>query len=332
MTRQEVAVDGYCRYDPRVPDNVRARLAASTRAGLRSGAKTLLWLLSIMIPVSFFVFLLEWFGALEALSSALSPAFRRLGLPGTGAIVFLSGLFINLYSAIAAMAELGLDLRAVTILAMVGLSAHNLLVEIPVLASAGSHPLRMVVLRLLGALVAAIALSRVLPEALGLESPAFGAGFGSRTASPAGFASAVLQWGAGVGGLVVRVGLVVLTLMVVEQWLQAFGVTEWLGRKLKPLMRLFGLPESVAFLWVVSNTLGLAYGAGIVRREVAQGELSKADGDLWCHHVSLSHSLLEDTLLFVALGVPALWITVPRVLLAIVAVWERRLENALRAR
>jgi hypothetical protein len=96
-------------------------------------------------------------------------------------------------------------------------------------------------------------------------------------------------------------------------------------------MRVFGLPDDAAFLWVVSNTLGLAYGAGVLKREVADGNLSREHGDLLNHHIAVSHSLLEDTLLFVALGVPALWITVPRIVLAMLAVWERRAERAIRS-
>jgi hypothetical protein len=319
------------RYAGLVHGRTKQKLLRATRAGLADGAKTVLWLLSIMIPVSLVIFLLEWFGALAAVSGALSPAFTRIGLPGSAAIVFLSGLLINLYSAIAAMAEIGINLREVTILALVGLSAHNLLVEIPVLASAGAHPLRMTILRLLGAFVAAAGLSTFLPDALEFSLPLFSGGAASSEAGST-FGDAVLQWVVGLGRLVLRVGLVVFVLMIIEQWMQAFGFTKWLGRKLRPLMRLFGLPESVAFLWVVSNTLGLAYGAGVVRREVETGELSRTDGDLWCHHVALSHSLLEDTLLFVALGVPALWITLPRIALAMLAVWERRFELSLRNR
>jgi spore maturation protein SpmB len=317
------------RYARQVSDNWRSRIREATATGLKEGLRTVLWLLSIMIPVSFAVFLLQWFGLLTLLGRALGPGFAQIGLPGSTAIVFLSGLVINLYSAIAAMAEIGLNLREVTTLALVGLCAHNFLVEIPVLASAGAPPARMVVLRLAGAIIAALSLGALLPSELASTSPTFGIGLVTGGGA-ATFPAALLNWAGGAGGLVLRVAIIVATLMVAEQWMHAFGVTRWLGRRLRPLMKVFGLPDQVAFLWVISNTLGLAYGAGVVRREVAAGELSRADGDLWCHHVALSHSLLEDTLLFVALGVPALWIIVPRVVLAVAAVWERRLERRIR--
>jgi hypothetical protein len=264
------------------------------------------------------------------------------------------------------MAELSLSLREVTILAMITLSAHNFLVEIAVLASTGSSAVRMIFLRLLAAVIAGFALSLLLPASLADEPASFGmqtAGTPARTeagaSAPASqpgepatansaavhdggengsnggeaqrrpFAAELSDWLLQSLRLVVRVALILLALMIGERLLQELGIVRWLGKRLGPLMRLFGLPPETAFLWVVSNTLGLAYGAGVLRREVTEGRLSRAHGDLLNHHIAVSHSLLEDTLLFVALGVPALWVTVPRLVLALIAVWERRAERRL---
>jgi len=87
---------------PSVPNH---RLFPAIQKGALEGAKTALWLLAIMLPISFGVFLLEWFGLLSSIGGALEPAFRLLDVEGSGALVFLSGILINLYSAIATMAE-----------------------------------------------------------------------------------------------------------------------------------------------------------------------------------------------------------------------------------
>ncbi|MFW5717913.1 MAG: transporter [Spirochaetota bacterium] len=310
------------------------RLSIAVGEGARSGLKTALWLLSIMLPVSFAVLLLRWTGALSLLGDLLSPLFRAVDLPGSSALVFLSSLFINLYSAIAVMGELALSLREVTLLAVMGLIAHNFLVEIAVLGTTGSPPARMIVLRLVAALAAGYVLSLLVPEELAQRSAAFGAlaREGAGVTASSGFLDALGGWAVSSLLLVVRIALILLALMVGERLLQELGVVRWLGKRLGPLMKVFGLPEETAFLWVVSNTLGLAYGSGVLRREVTDGNLSRSHGDLLNHHIAISHSLLEDTLLFVALGVPALWLVVPRLVLAIAAVWERRAELALRSR
>lgn len=306
------------------------RLVRAVRTGVGAGLRTAVWLLLIMLPVSFVVLLLRWTGVLEAVSDLLSPVFRSIGLPGASALVFLSSLFVNLYSGIAVMGELALSMREVMIIAVMCLIAHNFLVEIAVLGSTGSSPLRMVVLRLAAALVAGFSLSLMLPADLAALDTGIGARM--REVEPDRFAGALVAWGRESLMLIGRISLILLALMTGEALLQEVGVIRWIGRRLGPVMRLFGLPEETAFLWVVSNTLGLAYGAGVLRREVSQGRLSTVHSDLLNHHIAVSHSLLEDTLLFVVLGVPALWITVPRLLLALFAVWARRAELAIRAR
>ncbi|MFW6313656.1 MAG: transporter [Spirochaetota bacterium] len=300
----------------------------AVRDGTRAGLRSAIWLLSIMIPVSFAILMLRRTGVLTVVGDFLTPLFEMLDLPGSSALVFLTSLFISPYSAIAVMGELSLSVREVTILAIMILTAHNFLVEIAVLGTTGSKAARMIVVRLVVALAAAYLLSLLLPERLGEQAAAIGGQIVSGTPS---FLEELGAWAVSSLLLVARVALILFALMIGERLLQELGVVRWLGKRLGPMMRLLGLPEGTAFLWVVSNTLGLTYGAGVLKREVEEGEIPRDHGDLLNHHVAISHSLLEDTLLFVALGVPAFWITVPRVVLAIVVVWERRAELAIRA-
>jgi hypothetical protein len=57
--------------------------------------------------------------------------------------------------------------------------------------------------------------------------------------------------------------------------------------------------------------------------------VSKPDADLFNHYAGLSHSHLEDTLLFVSIGVPFLWAALPRLILGILSVWGERLRRYL---
>jgi hypothetical protein len=89
-------------------------------------------------------------------------------------------------------------------------------------------------------------------------------------------------------------------------------------------MQFFGLPASSSFLWIVINVVGYAYGAGIVVKEIEEGRMKPQDGDLFNHHAGMCHSLLEDTTLYAAVGIPIFWITLPRIVLAILVVWLER--------
>ena len=308
-----------------------ARVRKAGAEGAKDGLKTALWLLAIMLPVSFAVTLLRWFGVIDAIGQALGPAFATLGLPGSSSLVIVSSLLINPYSAIAVMGQLTLSMREATILAVMSLITHNFLVEIPVLSTTGSRPLRMIGLRLVAAVIAGFALSRLLPaelasRSLGIVGAAESITEGSR------FVDVVADWAISSLRLTGRVAGILLALMISERILAEFGVVRWIGKRLGVMMRLFGLPEQTAFLWVVTNTIGLGFGSGIVRREVRDGNLDPADGDLLNHHIAIAHSLFEDTLLFLALGIGALWLILPRLVLAIASVWERRLELFIRGR
>jgi hypothetical protein len=64
--------------------------------------------------------------------------------------------------------------------------------------------------------------------------------------------------------------------------------------------------------------------------ETEEGKLSREDADLLNHHIAISHSQLEDPLLFVAIGFPLGILIWPRILLAIIYVWIRKFELWLR--
>lgn len=89
-------------------------------------------------------------------------------------------------------------------------------------------------------------------------------------------------------------------------------------------MRLFGLNPDVAFQWLVGNTVGLAYGSAIMMDYAKTGKLGHQEADLLNHHLAISHSQLEDPLLFAVMGLPTGWLIFPRVVLAVIVVWIRR--------
>jgi len=61
--------------------------------------------------------------------------------------------------------------------------------------------------------------------------------------------------------------------------------------------------------------------------ESEEGKLIPKDADILNHHIAISHSQLEDTLLLVAMGFPIAILIFPRILVAILFVWIRKLEH-----
>lgn len=287
--------------------------------GLRRGLATGWLLARIMIPVSACVAALQWSGALARVGKALAPAMGIFGLPGEAAIALVTGGCVGVYGAIAAASPVALTATQMTVLALMVLTAHNLIVESAVQGKSGASGLRMAALRILAAIALGALLWQVLrhadPGPLVTGGPAAG---GAAAGGAAAFAAA---WAQGAAALILKIFLILAALNVATEAMRAYGWFDLLGRRLGPVMRFLGLPDRVAFLWLTANVLGLAFGAGLLIDEAGERD-RYASTDLRDLHVSIaiSHSLLEDTMLFLAVGAGFFWIVAPRPLAAAVAV------------
>ena len=130
--------------------------------------------------------------------------------------------------------------------------------------------------------------------------------------------------------LIALMSVLIFSLSILQRLLSEFGVIKWLSNFMRPILAVFGLPAKTSFLWIVANTLGLAYGAAVMIDETESGKITKRDVDLLNHHISISHSNLEDVLLLGSVGAVIWWLLAARWVFAFLLVWELRLEMALR--
>jgi hypothetical protein len=280
-----------------------------------------------MLPISLAVRVLQHVGVIAWLASWLSPVFSYIGLSGDSAIVFLTSIFLPLYPTIAVMATLTLTLREATILAVMCLVSHNLPVECSVAHKTGSPFGQIVAFRIGMSFVSAIVLNLLLPQT---DAPFVT--FMASGVEATSWTMLFTQWLSSSLTLVVTILLIVTGLMVMQRVLEEFGWMHRIAHSLSPLMRLFGLPTGCSLLWLTGNIVGMAYGAAIMIDEVEQGRLSRYEANLVNHHLGVSHSLLEDTMLFVAMGISFWWIFLTRLVLAIVSVWTMRTWGFIRRR
>ena len=278
------------------------------------------WLLKVMLPISLAVRVLQYVGFIDWLAAILSPIFSIIGLSGDSAIVFLTSIFLPLYPTIAVMTTLTLTLREATILAVMCLVSHNLPVECSVAHKTGSPFGRIVAFRVAMSFLSAIVLNWLMPQ-----SDVSFSFLASATTEVTSWGMLLVQWLSSSLTLTVTIVLIVTALMVLQRVLEEFGWMHRIAHMLSPLMRVFGLPTGCSLLWLTGNVVGMAYGAAIMIDEVEQGRLSRDEANLVNHHLGVSHSLLEDTMLFVAMGISFWWIFTTRLVLAIVAVWTMRL-------
>lgn len=314
------------------------RLFSVFKSILPSTAKTCWWMLRLTLSVSFVVFLLDYVRWLPVISQALHPLFAWIGLPGEASLAYVSGYFVNVYSAIAVAVTLDLGPRAMTIMGVLVLCSHNMFVETGIQHRTGTPWWVMVIVRTLSGLLLAWCLHQVLPpESVGhgmeLETaPAISATAGASATFPeaaapaavaaAEFGAAFLDWLWSALRLALKMITLIFGLNFLQRVLAEFGVTQWLSRAFRPLMTLFGLPDRCSFLWIVANTLGLAYGGAVMLEEVERGGLSRHDINLLNLHIGVSHSNLEDLLLFSSIGAVGWILLLARWLMSIILVWS----------
>ncbi len=306
-----------------IETNPKNRVVSCVKQALPKALKTAWWLIKITVPVTFAVFVLNYTGILQVVSTAIEPFFRYLGLPGESAFVLITSMLANVYSVVAVLSTLGLPMRESVILAVMCLISHGFLIETAVLKRTGSSPWRMIALRISASLLAGVLLNLVLPDLPGKVLT-------TAIVQQGSFISSFIVWGKGMLYLCLKIMMLITGLLILQRLLEEFGVIRLLSRLMRPLLNIFGLPESSSLSWLIANIVGLAYGSAVMMEQVDTGKMNKADADLLNHHVAISHSQLEDPLLFLAIGLPMHWLIWPRVLLAVLAVWLRKLELAWR--
>ncbi|MBR5825038.1 MAG: nucleoside recognition protein [Paludibacteraceae bacterium] len=285
---------------------------------LRNALKTALWIIRIIVPVSFVVTLLDFYDIIEWISTFTEPLFRLIGLQGNAAVVYFSSLFLPLYAPIAIIATLPLSLREITILALMCLITHNLPIECAVQRRSGTPFWQTLVLRLTFSILGGFLLNLVLPESLSLTTQT--ETLTATTSQSSTLNSQLLNWLTNTASLCVKIILIITALMYGQFLLKRYGIINKIARPLAPLMRLCGLHPNSAFLWLVAQIVGLTYGAGIMAQEIEESGADREELHRINLHICVNHSLIEDTAIFCMLGVAWYFLIIPRLIFAILIV------------
>lgn len=304
--------------------HVCSTLVMCMRQALPSSSTSTIWLLKLMIPISFCVTMAHHFGLLDILGLQLGPFFSLLGLSGASAVAFVSGAAAGTYAGIAAMMSMPLTMREATILALMIALCHALPMECAVNSKTGSSFWKMGVIRIVMAIMCALLLNVILPSMPGQYMFLGADGGGELT-------DVLKVWAWSQMKMSVMVFLIIYVLMVIQRLMEAYSLLRPMSLRLAPLMRFFGLPEGAAYMWLVGNVLGISYGSAVMLELEERGVISRKEANEVNYHLIMNHSLLEDTIVFAATGIPALLLISVRMLFALALVWVRRLVKRMGA-
>ena len=301
---------------------LQKKLLYSLKAAWPTTLKSAKWLLKLMIPISLAVALLQHFGVIEWIAQYLNPVFQYMGLPGSSAVIFITGATAGTYAGVAAMMSIPLTLRQATILCLMIALCHALPMECAVCKKTGSSFFKMGVIRIIMAFICAYYLNIVLPD-----MPEAYAYMGA--AADSSLMEVLYTWLLSQLKMVVMVFGIIYSLMVIQRLIEAYNLLPKLSKFFAPLMRVFGLPEQSTYMWLVGNVLGLSYGSAVMLELEEKGVISREEANDVNYHLIMNHSMLEDTIVFAVTGISALWIISTRVLFAMLLVWGRILVKRL---
>lgn len=308
------------------PPGFRAGLRTGCRVGSRRGIHGFLWIARILTPVSLAIALLEWTGWLYALDPFFRPAMALINLPPQAALPIITALFTSYYAAVAMMLAIPFTHSQFTLLAVFISIAHMIVVEGLIQHKSGINGALITVMRLVAAGTAVYLASLFLP---GTETPV--ATTAALTAR-ASLADALREWSLSTIAVLVRILLIIVPVMIVLETMKELRYTDRIAMVFRPFMWLLGLSPNVATMWVTGTLFGLIYGSAVIVEESTSGRFT--EDELTRLHVSLgmSHSIVEDPALFLALGVGVQWTVLPRLLAAAVTVHSYSLARAVSAR
>ncbi|MBI9088942.1 MAG: iron transporter [Desulfobacterium sp.] len=294
------------------------RVTTAFRAGIFRGWSGYLWLLKILVPISFASFLLIWSGWLYTLDFLIQPVMGILSLPASAALPLIIGLFTGIYGAVAAMAVMPLTMDQMTLIAIFLLISHNLVQESIVQGKSGLNAMAAAGFRLVTSFVVTYIASRVMDAA----DPVL---LSAATASSAGeatpFVPLFLSWARDIAGLCIKIFAIIMPLMVVLETMKAFDMIRHIVRFASPVFSLLGLGRTTGVLWLTAALFGLSYGAAVIVEETKTNDFSADDLTRLQLSIGINHAMVEDPALFLPLGISPLWLWIPRLLAAMAAIY-----------
>jgi hypothetical protein len=300
------------------------------RRGFFVGLQTTWTLGKVIFPITLIVSILQHTPVLQWLIQLVAPFMKWIGLPGEAAIPLVLGNLLNLYAGIGAILTLDLTVKEVLVLAVMLSFSHNLLIESTVASRTGMSITLMIIVRLGLALVSALLIHHLW--------------HGGSEMAQYGFVSNAPEQLAGWGAILLAalkkacLGIVQLAAIVIplmtgiqilkeRQWIHMFS--QWLA----PVTKALGMKENTSLTLAAGLVFGLAYGAGVMIQAVKEDGVSKRDLTLAFIFLVSCHAVVEDTLVFVPLGIPVWPLLAIRLATAILLtmlisfIWNRVIET-----
>ncbi len=260
-------------------------------------------ILKLVIPIYILADILYFYNTLEYVSFLIEPFTSIIGLPKETSLAIISGIFLNLYAAVAFAAPLDMSPHQWSILAVFLGVCHSLVVESIIMKKIGISNIYSYSLRFTIGLFLAY-LTYLMPSAW------FDATLSNEIFQKETYDNLkALLYGSIKNSIILSIQIILLITVLI--FIMDFIKTRQFVINSKKNV-------SKGFSILVGIFLGITYGAGILIDEVKSGNINKNDIFYIGTFLMICHSIIEDTLLFVIFGADFTLVIVIRTVAAIV--------------
>ncbi|MBE0496123.1 MAG: nucleoside recognition protein [Campylobacterales bacterium] len=243
--------------------------------------------LKLIVPIYILADVLFYYELLGKISFIFIPLTTALDLPSEAALSLVSGIFLNLYAAIAFAAPLGLSAREWTILAVFLGICHALLVETLIMHRLQIPRSYSILLRF-GVGLFAGWVTALLPVSW----------FGANTHTEAlalvthsSFAAMLLHSLQEASLLALEVMILVGAIILLLDFIKSLSIIDRYAKRV-----------TTAFSLGTGTILGITYGAGVLISEYENATMSTKEVWFVGTFLMICHAIIEDTILFVIFG------------------------------
>jgi hypothetical protein len=129
------------------------------------------------------------------------------------------------------------------------------------------------------------------------------------------------EWSISISYLSLKIFAIIMSVMILLEFLKHQNVTRRLVVILRPFMRILGLSSRSGLLWVTAAIFGLGYGGAYIIQEAGEGGLNGSELRKLQISIGINHAMIDEPAIFLSMGLNPFWLWIPRICAAIVLVW-----------